>query len=238
MNINNGIKFLEKDKNRYVGFLECLKYDETEFLYAENDGVMFYDKTAGIYFLATSSEESCKKAIDGIEKTDGVALCVNEYEYLSLKNKFGYDGLNRCKQIVWEGKEPLPLKGICEVKRLEPTKENVEVVFNHYTLHYTREHIKYIMENLGIYGGYVNGEIVGFIGRHEEHSIGMLEVFPEFRRRGYAEEIEKSVLNILITKGEIPYAHIIDDNVPSLTMHKNMGYSFSKGSFYWLFYKN
>lgn len=238
MNTDNAIQFLRKDENRFVCFLECIKRDNIKYFYAESDGVLLYDVTAGLYLFATENEEACERALKTIDEMKNVALCVNEFEYIALKEKFGFDGFNLCRQIVWEGKDPLLLKGICEVKRLEPTEENINEVFEHYTLHYPKEHIKFIMEKLGIYGGFVDGKMVGFIGRHEEHSIGMLEVFPEYRRRGYAEEIEKSVLNILLAKDEIPFAHIIEDNVPSLTMHEHMGYSFSKGKFYWVFNKN
>ena len=34
------------------------------------------------------------------------------------------------------------------------------------------------------FGAFVDGQLAGFVGEHSEGSMGMLEIFPAYRRRG------------------------------------------------------
>ena len=47
---------------------------------------------------------------------------------------------------MWLNEERPKLTGVCEVKKLEPTDENINLIYENYTLSFTKEHIKYIME--------------------------------------------------------------------------------------------
>ena len=52
-----------------------------------------------------------------------------------------------------------------------------------------------------IFGAFVDGELAGFIGRHDEGSVGMLFVFPQFRRLGVAEALERNYVNRELAQG-------------------------------------
>ena len=71
MNTDNAIKFLRKDENRFVCFLECIKRDNIKYFYAESDGVLLYDVTAGLYLFATENEEACERALKTIDESSG-----------------------------------------------------------------------------------------------------------------------------------------------------------------------
>lgn len=80
-----------------------------------------------------------------------------------------------------------------------------------------------------------SGEFVGFIGRHPEGSMGLLQVFPEYRRQGYGEELESFMINRFLEEGRVPYAHIIVDNEKSMNLQKKLGYEVADKKIYWLF---
>jgi GNAT superfamily N-acetyltransferase len=228
------LEYLNKNSIKHIGLIECVKYDEIEYIYCEDDGVFIFDKTAKIHMIATDSAHIANKALGLCSKTD-LMVCHNGYEYDIASNKYQLFGLNKCYQVVWTQKERPVLKGVCDIKRLEPTEDNIDFVYNNYTLKFTRSHIEYILSSVGLYGAYVDGQLVGFIGRHEERSLGLLEVVPEYRRRGIATELENYMINKLLDNGEVPYGHIIYSNEKSIAMHKKYGFTFSDTPVYWIF---
>ena len=227
------VEYFEKNRLKYVCPLECVKHDNIEFLYSEKDGVFLFDESAKIHMLATDSPEVCALAAREVENVD-LLLCHNAFEFEFFKDKFHFSGCNKCYQAVWT-KGKIPLSGVCEIKRFEPTEENIDIVFKNYTLGFERERIAFLMREFGVYGAFVNGSLAGFMGRHEERSMGLLEVFPPFRRRGIGTELENFLINDLLTRGETPFAHVICDNVGSLELHRKSGFSFYDGFVYWLY---
>lgn len=230
------LSYLGKNYLKHAGIIECVRHDDIDYLYVGGDGVFIYDRSAKIYMMATDSPAV---SFEALKRCEGASLivCHNDFEYEQIRDKFGLYGLNKCHQVVWTSGKKLPLSGVCEVKRLELTEENIDFVFEHYTLAFDREHIAYIMKNMGMYGGYIDGKLVGFIGRHEERSMGLLEVLPAYRRMGIGTEIESYLINDLLENGEVPYAHIIYGNEKSVAMHVKFGFAFSETPVFWLFKK-
>ncbi len=227
------LSYLEKNYLKHVCAIECLKLDKIKFFYVEDDGVVFLDESNDIYSIATDSPDVCLRATQCLSDVE-LLFCHNGYEKEILSERFGLKGNNQCYQIVWQGGK-LTLNGTCDIKRLEPSEENVEFVFNHYTLAYNIEHIRYMMQNIGIFGAYYKGELAGFIGIHDEHSIGLLEVMPEYRRLGIGTELVKFLVNKNIDDGITPFEHIIYTNEKSIAMHKKLGFTFSDSFVYWLY---
>ena len=79
-------------------------------------------------------------------------------------------------------------------------------------------------EEKDMFDGYVDGVKVGYIGIRKEGTIGHLEVFPEHRRKGYGTLFIKAITNLQIKSGRIPSCHILENNVPSIAIHRNLGY--------------
>ena len=95
------------------------------------------------------------------------------------------------------------------------------------------EALEYLRLGL-VYGGFVNGKIIGMIGLHYQGSMGLLEVKPEYRRNGYGEIMEKFLINSRLEKGLIPYCQIIDDNAASLALQRKLGLDLSDNKLYWM----
>ena len=86
-----------------------------------------------------------------------------------------------------------------------------------------------------MYGAFLGNRLAGFIGTHEEGSIGMLEVIPEFRGKGIGSELERYAINSAIAKGRYPYCQVKEDNEISMKLQKSLGMEISKTKVYWLF---
>lgn len=131
---------------------------------------------------------------------------------------------------------PLPdiISGV-EIKRLAPSL--APTVLNAYHNPgggYTVERIADIMRTKGIFGAIANGKLAGFIGRHGDGSMGMLEVFEPFRRRGIAAALEKFLITYVMTFGRTPVCDVFTDNPASMALQQKLGLTKGVGFTYWI----
>ena len=113
-----------------------------------------------------------------------------------------------------KAKSPFPIR--------ELTTDDLPQVAAHYKLE-SKEEIAATIEHGLMFGAEVDGELAGFIGIHSEGSIGMLEVFPEFRHKGYGYALEAYLISLHLQRGWIPYCHVIDGNEASIGLQKKLG---------------
>ena len=72
-----------------------------------------------------------------------------------------------------------------------------------------------------VLGGYdPDGNLVGYIGEWREGAMGMLEVLPHARRRGYGAALESAKANEHLAQGWTPFAQIMDGNAVSLRLQR------------------
>ena len=74
-----------------------------------------------------------------------------------------------------------------------------------------------------LFGLYEGGRLAGFIGLHHEGSMGILEVLPEYRRRGLAMALEGWLIRWHLERGWTPYCHVYEDNPASHALQKKLG---------------
>ena len=84
------------------------------------------------------------------------------------------------------------------------------------------------------FGAFVGGALAGFIGTHAEGSMGMLEIFPEYRRRGLGCALEAGLIRRLLERGEIPFCQVIEGNEASMRLQEKLGMTFSDEPVYWM----
>lgn len=141
-----------------------------------------------------------------------------------------------CKSYAYVGAMPPALdlpKGV-EIKRLAPSL--AQTVFDAYTNRgggYTLENIAGLMKTRGVFGAISGGKLAGFIGMHDDGSMGMLEVFDGFRRRGIGSALERFLINYVMTFGRVPLCAVYIDNPVSMEMQKKLGLTQSNGFSFW-----
>ena len=86
----------------------------------------------------------------------------------------------------------------------------------------------------GVLGAEVGGRLAGFIGIHEEGAMGLLEVLPQFRRRGLAEALEAALIGRQLGKGALPYAQVRIGNTASEALQEKLGLTFDRRVLYWI----
>lgn len=112
-----------------------------------------------------------------------------------------------------------------------------------------REHLAYVTANYSmgeedyiaqriqdksLYGAFVEDKIVGFVGSHEEGSMGILFVEEAYRRQGIGEALEAYCINRWREQGATPYAHIIVGNDTSMRLQDRLGLYTAPNKIWWL----
>lgn len=173
----------------------------------------------------------------------------DERDYSCYAEKYGIrgdvcligapDGLAQDPCITYAYLNPMPplpdiISGV-EIKRLAPSlAPTVLDAYHNPGGGYTVERIAGIMRTKGIFGAIANGKLAGFIGRHSDGSMGMLEVFESFRRRGIAAALEKFLITYVMTFGRIPVCDVFTDNPASMALQQKLGLTKGIGYTYWI----
>ena len=75
---------------------------------------------------------------------------------------------------------------------------------------------------------------MGFAGFHEEGSMGMLVVLPEYRRQGVGERLERHLIRSAMLSGGIPYCNVFISNSASLSLQAKLGLREGSVRSWWL----
>ncbi len=136
-------------------------------------------------------------------------------------------------QAVYESDAP-PVREN-RLRIMPATEEDLAFIEENYSL-LEEEVLQKIVGHGQLYLGYEpGGECVGFIGQHMEGSVGLLEILPEHRRKGYGAELEAFLIGEMLRQGLIPYCQFETSNHASRALQKKLGLRVMDGEIVWLF---
>lgn len=222
-------KYLEADIPLHIGILEPLRLGKAELLAAEEHGVLILLED-GRYMLSADSLKAAEDMLSPIlGKIQQIVVC-REGLTRALCEKYGWVVDCPCVQAVYDKKEPLPLE--CDIRPLG--MEYFDTVLQHYSLFQDPQYVEDRINSGVIFGAFVEGGLAGFIGEHQSGSMGMLEIFPEFRRRGLTVQLESYQINRYLAQGRVPYDQVVLGNDKSMGLQRKLGMTFSRDTVNWL----
>lgn len=228
---DKAINYLSKNPLLHTDMLEAIRRNSADLIYAEEDGVLIREQYSDAYMISVIDVELGCNLINTISESNlFVAHQKNMVELISTK--FNLKGMIECFQVVYVRKNLLEVSDEIYIRALK--LEHLDVILEHYKkLSYAE--VKELLEQGAMFGGYKDGVLIGFIGNHLEGSIGLLEVFPDFRKRGYGTILESYMVNRMLQKGQVPFAQIEVNNKASLELQKKLGFCVSEDRVFWLF---
>ena len=198
--------WLERDRVLYANMLEVLRRGSADALTVEKEGVLLHDTGCGAWMLA-AEPEAAEAFLDRVPA--GCDLFVgHDMAYFDLaRTRFG-----------------MPERELCWSPWLSA----------HYSHDFGGPAYMERAADRGMIGAFVEGKPAGFVGFHDEGSIGMLEVLPAYRRRGLGELLQRAAINLALEREQIPFAQIIDGNEASLALQRKLGMAVSRSRLFWL----
>lgn len=202
----------------------------------------------GVLMKLTRGNQYLMDARDHQQAAHLAALCTGPERVVSLADTryvplFGAPekDIFRCATYVYEGApKPADLPdargcttvGSLELRRLD--ESFLDQVCAHYHVVPRPLVAEHLRDGL-MYGGFdAQGQLTGFIGEHTEGSIGLLEVFPEHRRHGYAQALESLMINLHLSKGRMPYCQVALDNEASHALQAKLSFTRLPGEQCWI----
>lgn len=73
-------------------------------------------------------------------------------------------------------------------------------------------------------GIYVEGKLLAWALTHDDAAIGFLHVLEAHRRKGYGYALTAYLINQLRERGQLPFVHIEEQNLKSLSLAKKLGF--------------
>lgn len=207
------LDYLMRNERQNIPAIEAL-WRGAQVALCENGGVVLYEPHNNIYFVSVGDNA----LLAGLSwHDDAEAIALREHNIDEMAKILRAKLVRVCRQMVFAGDPPVckPVEGL-EVKPLGP--RHIDFLCAHYSMGLERDYLLERLESGNVFGAYLYGELSGFVGRHLEGSIGMLEVLPDSKRRGVGTALACFMIRRILAAGGTPYAHIIANNEASIAM--------------------
>lgn len=230
--MDQAFDYLNRDPLHHVDMLECLRRGSAGLLEASAGGVLLLDSDSGAYMLSARSEADARRMIARVDRAELFVLH-QEFGRAAAEEKFSLHGRLVVRNAAYLRGTPLPpAASPARIRRMD--ESFLPFLREHYALIPDEAYLLGRVRAGVMFGAFVGGEPAGFVGMHEEGSIGMLEVLPAFRRRGIARALESFLVNRLLGQGRVPYGQIEPGNLASWELNRRLGFTFSESAVCWL----
>ena len=228
---DKALKYLNNNKLLYMDMIEPIRRNSADILYAGNDGVLIRERNSNAYMI---SMDNLFKGKELVNRLDSVDLAVAHDKLIAdyIQNQFELKHRLECFQAVYP--EDKCSYTIDTLNMKELGEEDIDIITKHYNV-LSKSELSELLKRKNIFGGYKEGVLVGFIGTHLEGSIGLLNIFPEYRMMGYGKALESFMIDYILNKGYTPFVQIETNNKNSLLLQRKLGFKISSDRVYWMF---
>ena len=220
--------WLSRDVLSHTDMTEALRRGLGEIAAATEQGVLLSVDEGCCGMLSCADLETARRLLKG-KRFPLLAIHQAEMES-ALCGELGMETWMRCRQAVFPGREP-PETTSEEIRPL--SAEHLDFLPANYR-HEDSEYLSWLLERQALFGAFRAGVLAGFIGKHAEGAMGLLEVLPAWRRQGVGESLERFLIARELEQGNVPYCQVFTDNLASLALQKKLGLTLAEGTVSWL----
>ena len=215
----------------YIGLDRVLKRGSGVIIAEQDDALLIRDRVSGAYLLACTDAAIGIPLLDRSIGSERALLMVSDHSLgKAAFERYGFSEKLECYQVAYYGEKPVADDGLtirtADMRDLAMLIENYQLI--------SSEELEKVVGREGILLGYDRGRLIGFIGEHLEGSMGMLYVFPEYRRRGFGTALQKQLIKRTMEKGFVPFGQVEKDNHASLILQKKLGMTQSDNLIVWM----
>lgn len=229
----------KKGKILYVDMIESLRRAKGQVVFENKNGIIIKDEAARVYMLAVFNETAAEEIVNEISgEHDTWQFVVHQKSVLEQMEKTcGVKKVIPIHQMAYTDKTPISQskikqRGNIRFEVLDITY--LEEVLTQYHMVPDREYIKERLLDGAMIGAFMEEKLVGFAGTHSEGSIGMLEVFDQYRKQGIGEALEIYMINMHLSAGYTPYGEVVEGNRASEILQEKLKLKKAKELLYWV----
>ena len=233
------IKELAKQKRKYIHLMELLGRDMVWEVGRREKSLLLHVENTHTYVLHAESSGEAEQLLDQcgadlLNRQEQMRLLVCRKSVRDLlTERYGLAVGGTCYQACYTRRESLRVRH----RDIRPLTMDA---LDHITGRYPacdREYLKPRILAGAMFGVFTEGEEIypaGFIGLHEDGSMGMLYVEETHRRQGLASSLEGWLVNRHLNRGEIPYCRVPEDNVAGLRLQEKLNLCLCEEPMWWL----
>ena len=215
---DSALRWLRQDALTRMGAVNSVLRRSARLLWQGEDGIALWDEVSGIRYAFGSGAAHLPEwpAGDVLYVADSASADV-------LTHRHGLTG-RRFLQLCYLLPTPPEGAAAAQLRFAAPTDEELARIDETYALA-DLDDLRRDRARGELYAAHdADGAFVGYMGIHTDGSLGMLAVFPDYRRRGYAEALERFLLAKCLASGRTPFCQIAEDNAASLALQRKLGF--------------
>ena len=225
---DRALAWLNRDALLHTDMTEALRRGLGIVAAADERGVLLSVDEGYCGMLSCADADTALRLLKG---QDFPLLAIHQAgQERALCEALGMEPWMRCRQAVYPGASA-PAFEPADIRLL--TEEHLDFLLANYRQE-DSEYLAWLLERRALFGLFREARLAGFIGKHAEGSMGLLEVLPEYRRQGLARTLESFLIDRELRQGNLPYCQVFRDNTASLALQKKLGLQLAEGLVIWL----
>lgn len=218
------------DSFELTSFREALKLGIIDNYTISEEGFIGYSGKDECY-AAAFSDSAIDKLIDKIDPSYPLYMLRGDELAKAFLKRYSQMEGEGFLEYIYSG-EPISIElGTLTIRPLDSSY--IDTISSIYKV--TDEaYIKKRLESGVVLGLFEGSTLLGFVGEHFEGAMGMLEVFPEYRRRGYGELLESYKINQLLSLKRVPFCNIFHSNKISPILQEKLGLVKTEMDTWWI----
>lgn len=221
---NEIIEFLKKDIYRNINIINFMEMYPINYIDKAGNSVLVKGRSDENWiYISSSSEEELIELLSKLEAEDKCFAVAEDWmlPHIINGNELEFDLV--CMKYIFPQYLDLPQNKI-EVENL--TIDDAEYIYNNYdyreftSTQYLSQRISSDISK----GIRVDGKLAGWVMTHDDGAIGVLNVLPEHRKKGYAYELMLAIIKELKKRNRISFLHIEENNIKSTNLALKLGF--------------
>lgn len=219
------LNYIQKDPISFIHVRELLDRNYS-IIYESNNGFIIHDNDHDFTYMSFSNKDEMINELSKKRYKHYIAYDKEIVDFYSDR-----DFIKVLHQFVYPSNDLFDIKEY-DIRVL--TNDYASFIDSFYKPIASGETSIYALNRKEVLGIFDNNNLAGIIGRHPEGCVGMLYVFEEYRGKGYAEALEKSMINKLIKEKQRVFCEVVDGNDISMHLQNKLGYVKGDKKIYWL----
>lgn len=232
-----------KNKLLNIDMIELINRGQAILVARDKNDILIQDKNSG-NFYHTGEDADFFMTLPAQVRFSIKTLVLHQQEMvepvrrvLSLKNPLV------CYQAVYTQREQISISGLyrgdgqptAEGLVIRPlSMEHLQTVVEHYKTVPDTSYLKERIASGRMFGAFFEDMLAGFAGIHDDGSLGMLEVLPDYRGRKIGKALETYMVNMSLQMGWIPYGQVMEGDEASAKLQESLGLHLSKTPIVWM----
>lgn len=233
------IRELAKQKRRYIHLMELLARDMAWEVCRGEKSLLLHVENTQTYALYAESPREAEQLLGqgGADRLWGqeqmkILVCQESVRDF-LTERYGLAVGGVCRQACYTRRESLRVQH----RDIRPlTIDDLDHVAGRYQA-CERTYLRQRILAEAMYGVYMSGgdtSPAGFIGIHEDGSMGMLYVDEAYRRQGLASSLEGWLVNRHLKRGETAYCRVEEGNPAAMQLQEKLSLCLCGEPMWWL----